>query len=212
MEWRPSGWGQRVTRSPDWRLRLDGEHVELLIEGRQYRQHIDDDQRVRILPGLFWARVALQSEDGETLSVDGLPNGQASRLAAAVQQVLFARTTRGRKALFEDILEQIQSWLAEADALTDRGTAGRRWITHEQQHILLAERPPCPCRRPSWNGCSLMRMCTTTCTPIAIVPHWMPCTTGSWIGPPYGGTPMRPWRRGSWCWPRTSWTGSRASR
>jgi len=144
MEWRPSGWGQRVTRSPDWRLRLDGEHVELLIEGRQYRQHVDDDQRVRVLPGLFWARVALQSEDGETLSVDGLPNGQASRLAGAVQQVLFARTTRGRKALFEDILEQIQSWLAEADALTDRGTAGRRWITHEQQHILLAERPTLP--------------------------------------------------------------------
>lgn len=144
MEWRPSGWGQRVTRSPDWRLRLDGEHVELLIEGRQYRQHVDDDQRVRVLPGLFWARVALQSEDGETLSVDGLPNGQASRLAGAVQQVLFARTTRGRKALFEDILEQIQSWLADADALTDRGTAGRRWITHEQQHILLAERPTLP--------------------------------------------------------------------
>lgn len=144
MEWRPSGWGQRVTRSPDWRLRLDGEHVELLIGGRQYLQRVDHDQRVRVLPGVFWAKVALQTEDGQTLSVDGLPNRQASRLSAAVQNVLFARTTRGRKALFEEILEQIQSWLSAADALTDRGHASRRWITHEQQQALLAERPALP--------------------------------------------------------------------
>lgn len=144
MEWRPSGWGQRVTRSPDWRLRLDGEHVELLIGGRQYSQRLDHDQSVRVLPGVFWTKVALQTEDGQTLSVDGLPNRQASRLSAAVQNVLFARTTRGRKALFEEILEQIQSWLSAADALTDRGHASRRWITHEQQQALLAERPALP--------------------------------------------------------------------
>lgn len=144
MEWRPSGWGQRVTRSPDWRLRLDGEHVELLIGGQQYSQRVDHNQRVRVLPGVLWAKVALQTEDGQTLSVDGLPNRQASHLSAAVQNVLFARTTRGRKALFEEILEQIQSWLSAADALTDRGHASRRWITHEQQQALLAERPALP--------------------------------------------------------------------
>lgn len=144
MEWCPSGWGQRMTRSPDWRLRLDGEQVELSIEGRQYRQLLDDRQRVQVIPGVFWARVALQTEGGDTLSVDGLPNGQASRLAAAVQQACFARTTRGRKALFETLLGQIQSWLAEADALTDRGTTGRRWISHEQQQALLAGRPALP--------------------------------------------------------------------
>lgn len=144
MEWRPSGWGQRVTRSPDWRLRLDGEHVELLIGGRQYSQRVDHNQRVRVLPGVLWAKVALQTEDGQTLSVDGLPNRQASHLSTAVQNVLFARTTRGRKALFEEILEQIQSWLSAADAMTDRGHASRRWITHEQQQALLAERPALP--------------------------------------------------------------------
>lgn len=144
MEWRPSGWGQRMTRSPDWRLRLDGEHVELLIEGRQYWLYLDDPQRVQVIPGVFWARVALQTEGGDTLSVDGLPNGQASRLAAAVQHVRSAHTTRERKALFETLLERIQSWLAEADALTDRGTTGRRWISHEQQQALLANRPALP--------------------------------------------------------------------
>ncbi|PZS97559.1 MULTISPECIES: UvrD-helicase domain-containing protein [Stenotrophomonas] len=144
MEWCPSGWGRRVTRSPHWSLRLDGECVELSVSGQQYRLRVDDDQQVQIHPGVFWSRVELQTGDAAGLCVDGLPNGQASRLAAALQHLHFARTARGRKALFDTILEQIQSWLAEADALTDRGTAGRRWITHEQQHILLAERPALP--------------------------------------------------------------------
>ncbi|UQA68954.1 UvrD-helicase domain-containing protein [Stenotrophomonas maltophilia] len=143
MEWRPSGWGQRVTRSPHWRLRLDGECIELNIAGQQYRQRVDDDHSVQVIPGLFWASVSLQTDSG-SVSVGGLPNGQASQLAAAVRTLLFARSTRGRKGLFEDILEQIQAWLSAADALTDRGHASRRWITHEQQQALLADRPALP--------------------------------------------------------------------
>jgi DNA helicase-4 len=144
MEWRPSAWGQRVTRSPHWRLRLDGEHVELLIGGQQYRQQLDDDRCVQVIPGLLWARIELNSRQGDALTVDGLPNDQARRLAAAVQDVFFARSTRGRKGLFEDILQQIQSWLSAADALTDRAHARRRWITHEQQQALLDDRPTLP--------------------------------------------------------------------
>lgn len=144
MEWRPSGWGQRVTRSPDWQLRLDGEQLALLIDGRQYHQHVANEHSVRVVRGVLWSRVELTTERGEALSVDGLPNSQGSRLAAALQQVRFARTTRGRKALFDTILEQIQAWLRAADALIDRGSAGRRWITHEQQQALLADRPALP--------------------------------------------------------------------
>ncbi|WP_447936023.1 UvrD-helicase domain-containing protein [Stenotrophomonas lactitubi] len=140
MEWRPSGWGRRVTRSPHWWLRLDGEHVKLNISGQQYRQRVDDDHRVQVIPGLFWSRVELQTGNAAGQSVDGLPNRQASRLAAALQQMRFARTTRGRRALFDTILEQIQSWLSAADDLIDRGNAGRLWITHEQQQALLTER------------------------------------------------------------------------
>ncbi|MCU1205811.1 helicase IV [Stenotrophomonas maltophilia] len=144
MEWRPSVWGQRVTRSPDWQLRLDGEQLALLIDGRQYHQHVANEHSVRVVRGVLWSRVELTTEHGEALSVDGLPNSQGSGLAAAVQHVLFARSRRGRKALFEHVLAQIQAWLAEADALTDRGTTGRRWITYEQQQALLAERPSLP--------------------------------------------------------------------
>ncbi|MBW8773581.1 MAG: UvrD-helicase domain-containing protein [Stenotrophomonas sp.] len=148
MEWRPSIWGQRVTRSPHWWLRLEGESIELNVADQQYRQRVDDDHSVQVIPGLFWSRVELQMEGAPRLSVDGLANAQASRLAAALQQVRFARTTRGRKALFDTILEQIQAWLSAADALTDRGSAGRRWITHEQQQTLLAERSSLPLQPP----------------------------------------------------------------
>ncbi|MBN5030119.1 UvrD-helicase domain-containing protein [Stenotrophomonas maltophilia] len=144
MEWRPSIWGQRVTRSPHWWLRLEGESIELNVAGQQYRQRVDDDHSVQVIAGLFWSRVELQTEGALRLSVDGLANAQASRLAAALQQVRFARTTRGRKDLFDTILAQIQAWLNAADALIDRGSAGRRWITHEQQQALLAERSSLP--------------------------------------------------------------------
>ncbi|HDS1300408.1 MULTISPECIES: UvrD-helicase domain-containing protein [Stenotrophomonas maltophilia group] len=148
MEWCPSGWGRRVTRSPHWSLRLDGGYVELSVSGQQYRLRVDDDKRVQIHPGIFWSRVELQTGKAAGLSVDGLPNGQASRLAAALQDVLFARTTRGRKALFDSVLQQIQSWLGAADDLIDRGNAGRRWITHEQQQTLLAKRSALPLQPP----------------------------------------------------------------
>ncbi|ELC7322132.1 helicase IV [Stenotrophomonas maltophilia] len=149
MEWRPSIWGQRVTRSPHWWLRLEGECIDLDIAGQRYRLRVDDDHSVQVIPGLFWSRVELQTEGAARLSVDGLANAQASRLAAALQQVRFARSTRARKALFDTILEQIQSWLAEADALIDRSSAGRRWITHEQQQALLAERSSLPLQSPA---------------------------------------------------------------
>ncbi|MCI1102932.1 UvrD-helicase domain-containing protein [Stenotrophomonas maltophilia] len=148
MEWCPSGWGRRVTRSPHWSLRLDGEYVEISVSGQQFRLRVDDDQQVQIHPGVFWSRVELQTGDAAGLCVDGLPNGQASRLAAAVQHMLFARTTHGRKTLFDSVLQQIQSWLNDADALIDRGNAGRRWITHEQQQALLAKRSALPLQPP----------------------------------------------------------------
>lgn len=148
MEWRPSIWGQRVTRSPHWWLRLDGESIELNVAGQQYRQRLDDDHSVQVIPGLFWSRIELLAGSTVRLSVDGLSNAQASGLAAALQQVRFARTTRGRKALFDTILEQIQAWLSAADALIDRGSAARRWITHEQQQALLAERSSLPLQPP----------------------------------------------------------------
>ncbi|HDS1391151.1 UvrD-helicase domain-containing protein [Stenotrophomonas maltophilia] len=148
MEWCPSGWGRRLTRSPHWSLRLDGEYVELSVSGQQYRLRVDDDQQVQVHRGVFWSRVELQTGDAAGLCVDGLPNGPASRLAGALQHLLFARTTRGRKALFDKTLEQIQSWLGDADALIDRGSAGRRWITHEQQQALLAKRSDLPLQPP----------------------------------------------------------------
>ncbi|MDP9617384.1 UNVERIFIED_ORG: DNA helicase-4 [Stenotrophomonas maltophilia] len=137
-----------MTRSPHWSLRLDGEYVEINVSGQQFRLRVDDDQQVQIHPGVFWSRVELQTGDAAALCVDGLPNGQACRLAAAVQHMLFARTTHGRKALFDSVLQQIQSWLNDADALIDRGNAGRRWITHEQQQALLAKRSALPLQPP----------------------------------------------------------------
>jgi DNA helicase-4 len=112
---------------------------------QQYRLRVDDDQQRAGPSRVFWSRVELQTGDGEALSVDGLPNGQ--RPGLRLPQHCFARTTRGRKALFEHDSGADPGVAERRDALIDRGSAGRRWITHEQQQALLASAQPCPCRR-----------------------------------------------------------------
>ncbi len=109
MEWRPSRWGQRVTRSPDWQLRLDGEQVALLIDGRQYRQHVANEHSVRVVRGVLWSRVELTTERGEALSVDG-PNSQGSRLAAAVQHVLSRAPGGGARHCLSAFWRRSSGW------------------------------------------------------------------------------------------------------
>lgn len=207
MEWRPSRWGQRVTRSPDWQLRLDGEQVALLIDGRQYRQHVANEHSVRVVRGVLWSRVELTTERGEALSVDGLPNSRGSRLAAAVQHVLFARSGGGaRHCLSTFWRRSVRGWPRQMRLPTEAPPAAAGSRTNSSRRCWPTA-PPCPSRQPSWSSCSSTRSCTTICTRPATAWRWTHCTTGSWIGPPCGRTPMRQWRPANWVWPSPSGPG-----
>ncbi len=148
IDWRPSGWGRLLTRSPHWWLRLDGDHVELSIDGQRHREFLTDAHRVQVMPGVLWSRVAVERDAGPWLSVDGLPNAHGVQLASAIDVVLHERRRRERKALFDTVLGQILTWLGAARALIDAGDRGRRWITHEEQAALLDARPVLPVAAP----------------------------------------------------------------
>ncbi|HDS1666606.1 UvrD-helicase domain-containing protein [Stenotrophomonas maltophilia] len=143
-DWRPSTWGRILTRSPHWWLRLDGDHVEISLNGQRHRAFIDDTQRVQVIPGTLWSRVEVEMESGPWLTADGLPNKNGSSLTANIEELLFQRRKRERKALFDSILSSIQTWLKAARLLIAKGKADRRWITHEQQQALLSSRPTLP--------------------------------------------------------------------
>ncbi len=144
IDWRPSGWGRLLTRSPHWWLRLDGDHIEVSIAGQRHREYVEDAHRVQVIPGLLWSRVEIDGEAGNWLSADGLPNARGAELASALDVLLDDRRRRERKALFDTVLAQMLAWLGAARTLIDAGDRGRRWITHEEQTALLDDRPALP--------------------------------------------------------------------
>ncbi|PPT84078.1 helicase IV [Xanthomonas arboricola pv. zantedeschiae] len=143
-DWRPSGWGRLLTRSAHWWLHLDSDHADISVGGNRYRTFVDDGHRIKVVPGVLWSRVEVELDGGPWLTGDGLPNAQGVQLSSAIDEMLFERRKRERKALFDSVVELIRSWLDSARSLINKGKSDRRWITHEQQQSVLEERPELP--------------------------------------------------------------------
>jgi DNA helicase-4 len=123
---------------------LDGEHAEISINGNRYRTFLDDERRIQVVPGVLWSRVEVDLDGGPWLALDGIPNAQGVDLSTTIKASLLERRKRERKALFDAIVDLIGHWLRSAQALITESDAGRRWITHEQQQSMLAQRPDLP--------------------------------------------------------------------
>ncbi|WMJ68716.1 UvrD-helicase domain-containing protein [Stenotrophomonas sp. 24(2023)] len=140
-DWHPSAWGRRLTRSPRWTLRREGAHLQLhRDDGPPQPVALDDERCLRRVPGLFWSRLDILLAHGQRVVLDGLPNGQA----AALERTIEALHAQHRQPRLDRLLQDIRTWLDAAHALIDRGAAGRRWITHEQQQALLQQRAALP--------------------------------------------------------------------
>ena len=61
-EWSPSWWGQKLTGSSDWSLRLDGLKLMMTLEGSEHHVNIEDEGSYRVNVGSFWTDITLYSE------------------------------------------------------------------------------------------------------------------------------------------------------
>jgi DNA helicase-4 len=211
MEWRPSGWGQRVTRSPDWQLRLDGEQLALLIDGRQYRLQVANEHSVQVVRGVLWSRVELTTEHGEALSVDGLPNSQGSRLAAAVQHMLLRAPGVGARHCLSAFWRRSRRGWPTRRAYRPRHH--RTPLDHPRTAAGVAGRPP----RPAPAAAELEQLfldeevhddlhAPSHRMALDALHDWQLDWPAAWA------EANETMASASGCWPRTSWTGSRASR
>nr|WP_254604838.1 hypothetical protein [Acetobacter syzygii] len=141
QEWKPSKWGQIFTRSPEWRLQLDGEDLVLTFNGEDHHTPIRDDATMRVQSGLFWADVSLNFGSDHELKVDGLPNAQATALQAALKSVLSEQKLRRATDLVIKDYNTIKKWLDQIASIIRQAETERRWITHETQSSFLAARP-----------------------------------------------------------------------
>ncbi len=139
--WQPSDWGRRITRAPQWQLQWQGGAFELHIGDTRYPFAEADIQGLQVVRGLPWSRLEVTREGHPHLTLGGLANDDAKDLAALLADLQFDAQQHDRQTLFTDTLEQMHDWLQAAQGLITRGRAARRWISHEQQQSVLAQRP-----------------------------------------------------------------------
>lgn len=140
--WQPSRWGRLLTRSADWSIRLDDDRVEVIVGGQPYKGFLRSERQFIVTPGVIWSRVEIAVKGGGLKTVgDGLPNDEGNRLVSLIREFITERRKRERRELFNSTHALISAWLRKARRLIDDGRDGRRWITHEQQMGVLADRP-----------------------------------------------------------------------
>lgn len=137
--WRPSFWGRRITRSPDWTLRLVDECFELFIDGETHSAPIDGEPPFRLNKGLIWSDLRLHRA-----KVGGLPNRLAKQLEDAISNVISEQRRRTRLDTFSRTYSLICGWLETSGETIRKADQERRWITYEQQQALLSSRPELP--------------------------------------------------------------------
>lgn len=102
IEWAPSAWGRKLTRSPDWRLFLEGLKLSLTVDGKTHAVNVDDAGAYRVNPGVFWTDVTLHLNPSRVVKVDGLPNAGGTDLTSAVEAALVEKQIRDDAAFLRD--------------------------------------------------------------------------------------------------------------
>lgn len=142
--WTPSHWGRRFTRAPQWQLRLAGAQIEFQVDDRVLPVPITAPPSVQLRRGVLWTRVILFPGQPDALPLDGLPNGQARSLRAALAALEQERAQNEQLLDADASLLAIRAWLAQTDAALEQADAQSCWFTHEQQQALLRQRPTLP--------------------------------------------------------------------
>ncbi|MCC5902740.1 MAG: UvrD-helicase domain-containing protein [Halomonas sp.] len=140
-EWRPSWLGRQITRTPSWRLCLDGLEVLLTISGQTYRINVEDKTTYRIHAGMFWTVITLFPERGGTIKVSGLPNVQGMTLDQALKVAQSEKRIHAEVSLLLNVQRTIDQWLKYKNTQEKICVEERRWFTHEMQATVLSTRP-----------------------------------------------------------------------
>lgn len=140
-EWAPSDWGQRLTRSPHWHLRLEDDQLVLTVDGRPFPAPLE---ALQVHPRLPWARLTLHRDGHAPLTLGGLNTAAARQLASTLAELPGEQRQRDHVALFQQAHAAIQRWLGQVQTATERADEEALWLTHEQQQALLQARPTLP--------------------------------------------------------------------
>lgn len=133
--WGSSKSGERFTGTSAWKVSLEGFRLSLLVEGKTYIATVAQQGVVKIKLGFIWSSVEFRADDRAHVSVDGIPNGSATALAAAVRSALetYQVAERKRKKLegFDRLLAPIVEWRNVMLRSIQAHRTNHRWIAEE---------------------------------------------------------------------------------
>jgi len=143
QEWTPSIIGGAVTRTPPWRLRIDGLILTLVMirDRRTYTINVEDETAYRLQAGTFWSDLTIYPRTAREIRVDGLPNDQGAELRRAIDAALTDKRVREDMAFIRKAHRALEEWSSVQLKQLEDAKAKRRWFTYEMIQAVEAQKP-----------------------------------------------------------------------
>ncbi|MRT27298.1 UvrD-helicase domain-containing protein [Herbaspirillum sp. CAH-3] len=133
--WGPSVIGRLLCFSPTWEINTQEKACQLSVNGRRQRMALSQFEDAKFTPGLFWTQIEIANSDGESFTLDGIPNLRANKLKIAlgksVAAIQHAAKIKWLIENFEEQIEPIKTWvIALRSAISDQ-LKRHGWLTTE---------------------------------------------------------------------------------
>lgn len=145
QEWSSSGAGRLFTGASEWKLRIADDQFALKTGNTVVRNSILELVGRRVKPGWFWSTVHIQGPGGQTLSLDGISNGDAENLRFTVEAAI-AQVRRNERIAamlqdFQGTMAPILEWATACNKALNTQLKMRGWITREVLQVQLHVKP-----------------------------------------------------------------------
>lgn len=141
--WRPSAWGRRFTRCAEWRLKVDGNHLVVDLDGRVLRVPVDAIGRVKIQAGVVWSSVYFAAP--EPIRLRGIRRREARDLQAVVEAEQDRYLAELRMAqlvqAFDQASANVRDWARGFFDAAHTHLASKGWLTREFGEQWQAAKP-----------------------------------------------------------------------
>ncbi len=140
QSWGPTGPGKLFTGAPDWRLTLEGNQFSLAVGGKAQTGGVLSLEAVKVVPGSFWAALQFPVRNGQSQSLDGIPNNEAEALrraiATAVEQARHQERVQALLKSFDKVTAPALAWSKTVLQASKEQLRKKGWLTSQfvQRH------------------------------------------------------------------------------
>lgn len=133
--WGSSTLGKLFTSTQPWSLTLDQDRFKLVVADKPMAGAVLQLEKLVVEPGAFWASVRIEGRAGQTLSLDGIPNGEARKMqediAASIAVIRRQAQIAALVGQFPGQLQVVTDWVARTTLACQQQFLRRGWLSRE---------------------------------------------------------------------------------